>query len=104
MVEDAGAVGRLFLQNSGCLDDGGNGLTKMSLITHLRDRHCNGDAQAITKHSLLIDVVVFERVEVTFKRIGLWLYGVCFKAHTLRSKCCHGMDFMPPPDGIDDVV
>ncbi|GKC79841.1 hypothetical protein Tco_1130615, partial [Tanacetum coccineum] len=88
----------------GCLDDGGNRLTKTSLITHLRDRHCNGEVQAITKHSLLTDVAVFERVEVTFKRMGLWLYGVCFKAHTLRSKCCHDMDFVPPLDGGDGRI
>ncbi|GJX27002.1 hypothetical protein Tco_0233298 [Tanacetum coccineum] len=48
----------------GCHDGGGNGLTKTSLITHLRDRHCNGEAQAITKHSLLNDLVVFERAEL----------------------------------------
>ncbi|GJS70528.1 hypothetical protein Tco_0703369 [Tanacetum coccineum] len=79
-----------FLGLSGCQDGGGNRLTKTSLITHLRDRHCRGEAQAVTKHSLLSDLVVFERAEVTFKRMGLWLCGVCFKMHTLRSKCRHG--------------
>nr|GEY13621.1 hypothetical protein [Tanacetum cinerariifolium] len=43
---------------SGCHNGGGNGLTKTSLITHLRDRHCNGEAQALTKHSILSDLVV----------------------------------------------
>nr|GEY53991.1 putative reverse transcriptase domain-containing protein [Tanacetum cinerariifolium] len=49
---------------SGCHDGGGNRITKTSLITHLRDRHCNSDAQAITKHALLTDLVVFERAEL----------------------------------------
>nr|GEW12233.1 auxilin-like protein [Tanacetum cinerariifolium] len=44
---------------SGCQDGGDNGLTKTSLITHLRDWHCSGEAQAITKHSLLTNVIVF---------------------------------------------
>ncbi|GJV93233.1 hypothetical protein Tco_1541046 [Tanacetum coccineum] len=52
-----------FVGLSGCHDGGGNGLTKTSLITHLRDRHCNGDAQATTKHALLTDLVVFEKAE-----------------------------------------
>ncbi|GJZ67283.1 reverse transcriptase domain-containing protein [Tanacetum coccineum] len=55
-----------FVGLSGCHDGGGNGLTKTSLITHLRDRHCNGEAQAITKHSLLTDLVIFERAEGSF--------------------------------------
>ncbi|GJV26568.1 hypothetical protein Tco_1379263 [Tanacetum coccineum] len=48
----------------GCQDGGGNELTRTSLITHLRDRHCYGEAQAITKHSLLNDLVVYERAEL----------------------------------------
>ncbi|GKA27626.1 hypothetical protein Tco_0713794, partial [Tanacetum coccineum] len=47
-----------------CHDGGGNGLTRAYLITHLRERHCTGEAQAITKHSLLTDLVVFERAEL----------------------------------------
>ncbi|GJV98457.1 hypothetical protein Tco_1553709 [Tanacetum coccineum] len=93
-----------FAGLSGCHDGGGNGLTKTSLITHLRDRHCNGDAQAITKHALLADLVVFERAEVTLKRMGIWLCGVCFKTHTLRAKCRHGADFVSPPDIGDGFV
>ncbi|GKA23046.1 putative reverse transcriptase domain-containing protein [Tanacetum coccineum] len=65
----------------GCHDGGGNGLTKTSLITHLRDRHYNGEAQAITKHSLLSDFIVFERDE-----------------------CRHRTDFVPPSDIGDGVV
>nr|GEW18951.1 putative reverse transcriptase domain-containing protein [Tanacetum cinerariifolium]GEW47052.1 putative reverse transcriptase domain-containing protein [Tanacetum cinerariifolium] len=53
----------LFAGLSGCHDGGGNGLTKTSLITHLRDRHCNGEARAITKHYILFDLVIFERVK-----------------------------------------
>ncbi|GJR78905.1 hypothetical protein Tco_0149690 [Tanacetum coccineum] len=34
-----------------------------------------GKAQAITKHSILSDLVVYERAELAFKRIGLWLCG-----------------------------
>ncbi|GKB00095.1 putative reverse transcriptase domain-containing protein [Tanacetum coccineum] len=74
------------------------------LITHLRDKHCNGEAQAITKHSLATDLVVFERAELTLKRMGLWLCGVCFKTHTLRSKCRHGTASVLPPDNGDGVV
>nr|GEV09755.1 hypothetical protein [Tanacetum cinerariifolium] len=83
----------------------GNGLTKSSLITHLRDRHCNVNAQAITKQSLTTNLAVFEEAEVTFKRMGVWLCGVCFKTHTLRSKCRHASsDFVPPPDCGDGIV
>ncbi|GKE83457.1 hypothetical protein Tco_1557199, partial [Tanacetum coccineum] len=64
-----------FVGLSGCQDGGGNGLTKTSLITHFRDRHCCGEAQAITKHSLLTDLAVLERAELTLKRMGLWLCG-----------------------------
>ena len=48
-----------FAGLSGCRDGGVNGLTMTSLIRHLRDRHCNGEAQAFTKHSLVSDLVVF---------------------------------------------
>nr|GEX78315.1 splicing factor U2af large subunit B [Tanacetum cinerariifolium] len=36
----------------------------------------------------------------------LWLCGICFKTHTLRTKCRHGngSDFVSPPDGGDGVV
>ncbi|GJZ11705.1 glucan endo-1,3-beta-glucosidase-like protein [Tanacetum coccineum] len=45
------------------------------------------------------------KAEVTLKRIGIWLCGVCFKTHTLRSKCRHGKgDFVSPPDSSDGVV
>nr|GFB71751.1 PAS domain-containing protein tyrosine kinase family protein [Tanacetum cinerariifolium] len=33
-----------FTGLNGCQDSGGNGLTRAYLITHLRDRHCNGEA------------------------------------------------------------
>ncbi|GJW72951.1 hypothetical protein Tco_0132321 [Tanacetum coccineum] len=52
-----------FVGLSGCHDGGGNGFTKTSLITYLRDRHCNGDAQAITRQSLSTNLVVFEEAE-----------------------------------------
>nr|GEX95660.1 PAS domain-containing protein tyrosine kinase family protein [Tanacetum cinerariifolium] len=67
-------------------------------------RHCNSKVQAITKHSLLTDLDVFERAEVTLKHMGIWLCGVCFKTHTLRAKCRHRTDFVPPPDNGDGVV
>ncbi|GKD24580.1 retrovirus-related pol polyprotein from transposon TNT 1-94, partial [Tanacetum coccineum] len=60
-----------FVGLSGCHDGGGNGLTKTSLITHLRDRHCNCDAQATTKHALLTNLVIFEKAGVTLKRMGI---------------------------------
>ncbi|GKC70007.1 hypothetical protein Tco_1115890 [Tanacetum coccineum] len=93
-----------FAGLSGCCDGGGNGLTKSYLIKHLHDRHCIGEAQAITKHSLLTDLGVFERAEVTLKRIGIWLCGVCFKTHTTRTKCRHGVDIVSPPDIGDGFV
>ncbi|GJZ67415.1 hypothetical protein Tco_0630655 [Tanacetum coccineum] len=95
-----------FVGLSGCQDGGGNGLTRTSLITHLRDRHCSGEAQVITRHSLVSDLAIFERAELTLKRMGLWLCGVCFRTHTLRSKCRHGngSDFVARPDGGDGVV
>ncbi|GKA36384.1 hypothetical protein Tco_0722875 [Tanacetum coccineum] len=88
-----------FMGLSGCHDGGGNGLTKTSLITHLHDRHCNGDAQIITKQSLKTSLAIFEAAEVTFKCMGLWLCGVCFKTHTFRSMCRHGegSNFVSPP-------
>nr|GEV55013.1 putative reverse transcriptase domain-containing protein [Tanacetum cinerariifolium] len=38
--------------------------------------------------------------------MGLWLCGVCFRTHTLWSKCRHGndLDFVSPHDGGDGVV
>ncbi|GJZ83117.1 hypothetical protein Tco_0648290 [Tanacetum coccineum] len=59
-------------------DGGGNRLTKTSLITHLRDRYCNGDAQAITRQSVSTNLAIFEEAE--------------------------GSDFVPPPDCGDGVV
>ncbi|GKD35174.1 hypothetical protein Tco_1250683, partial [Tanacetum coccineum] len=36
--------------------------------------------------------------------MGIWLCGVCFKTHTIRTKCHHGNDLVPPPDnGNGDV-
>ncbi|GJW72248.1 putative reverse transcriptase domain-containing protein [Tanacetum coccineum] len=67
-----------FVGLSGCQDGGGNGLTKTSLITHLRGRHCNGDAQVITRQSLSTNLAVFEEAE--------------------------GSDFVSPPDCGDGVV
>ncbi|GKE47988.1 hypothetical protein Tco_1479246, partial [Tanacetum coccineum] len=44
--------------------------------------------------------------EVTFRRMGLWLCGACFKMHTLRIKCRHGdeSDYVSPPECGDGVV
>nr|GEW64116.1 hypothetical protein [Tanacetum cinerariifolium] len=64
----------------------------------------SGDAQAVTKKSLLTDLVAFERAEATLKRMGIWLCGVCFKIHTFRAKCQHGADSVPPPDIGDGVI
>ena len=95
-----------FVGLCGCRDGGGNGLTRSSLITHLRDRHCNGDAQEITKQTLTTNLDVFVEAETTFRRMGIWLCGVCFKTHALRSKCKHGpgSSFVEPPDVGDGVV
>ncbi|GJY71196.1 putative reverse transcriptase domain-containing protein [Tanacetum coccineum] len=67
-----------FVGLNGCYDGGGDGLTKTSLITHLRDRHCNGDAQAITRKTLSTNLAVFEEAE--------------------------GSDFVSPPNCGDGVV
>ncbi|GKB91100.1 hypothetical protein Tco_0963372 [Tanacetum coccineum] len=67
-----------FVGLSGCHDGGENGLTKTSLIIHLRDRHCNGDAQVITRKSLSTNLAIFEEAE--------------------------GSDFVSPPDCGDGVV
>ncbi|GJW44289.1 hypothetical protein Tco_0073088 [Tanacetum coccineum] len=56
-----------FVGLSGCHDGGGNRLTKTSLNTHLRDSHCNGDAQVITIQSLTTNFAIFEMIGVTFK-------------------------------------
>nr|GEV78183.1 reverse transcriptase domain-containing protein [Tanacetum cinerariifolium] len=49
-------------------------------------------------------MVVEMRAEVTLKRMGLRLCGVCFKTHTLRAKCQNGKDIVSPPDSGDGVV
>ncbi|GJU07001.1 hypothetical protein Tco_1123431, partial [Tanacetum coccineum] len=59
-------------------------LIEISLITHLLDHHCNGHVQAIIRHSLTTNIVVFEAADVMFKHIG--------------------SDFVPPPDYGDGVV
>ncbi|GJR01946.1 hypothetical protein Tco_0524930 [Tanacetum coccineum] len=71
-----------------------------------RDKHRKGDAQTITKQSLLTDLAVFQKAKATFKRMGIWLCGVCFKTHTFGAKCRHGheADFVSPPDIGDGVV
>ncbi|GKA81837.1 hypothetical protein Tco_0788529 [Tanacetum coccineum] len=48
----------------------------------------------------------FKLAGVTFRHMGLWLCGTCFKTHTLRTKCQHGngSDFVPPPDCGDGIV
>lgn len=94
-----------FVGLSGCRDGGGNGLVRSSLIKHLQDRHCSGAARAVTSNALSSSPPVFSGAEDTFRRMGLWFCGVCFKTHTLRSKCRHGTsDFVDPPDVGDSVV
>ncbi|GJU06979.1 hypothetical protein Tco_1123409 [Tanacetum coccineum] len=71
-----------FVGLSGCHDGGGNGHTKTSLITYLRDR-----------------------AKVTLKCVGIWLCGVCFKTHTLLAKCRHEKgSFVSAPNSGDGVV
>ncbi|GJW41336.1 putative reverse transcriptase domain-containing protein [Tanacetum coccineum] len=36
--------------------------------------------------------------------MGIWLCGVCFKTHTLGTKCRHGTDIVPPPNIGNGVV
>ncbi|GKF31906.1 hypothetical protein Tco_0101704 [Tanacetum coccineum] len=83
----------LFVGLSGCHDGSGNGLTKPLLITHLRDRHCNGEAQAIAKHSLLNDLVIFERAEGALDKviwpddISCWIILLVLPLCLLRNFC-----------------
>ncbi|GJT13217.1 hypothetical protein Tco_0860259, partial [Tanacetum coccineum] len=93
-----------FAGLNGCHGGNGNGLTKNYFITHLRDGNFCGEAQAITKRTLLSDLVMFERTELTLKQMGLWLCGVCFTTHTILTKCRHGNGFVPPPDNGDGEV
>ena len=74
-----------FVGLCGCQDGGGNGLTRSSLLTHLRDHHCNGDAREVTKQALTTNLDVFVEAETTFRRMGIWLCGVCFMTNTLWS-------------------
>ncbi|GJU34119.1 hypothetical protein Tco_1182473 [Tanacetum coccineum] len=105
-----------FVGLSGCQDGGGNGLTKTSLITHLHDRHCSGEAQAITKHYLLTDLAVFERAELTLKRsldkvickpddiscwVSLLVLPLCL-LKTFRPRTFEG-DFGMPGGTLSDV-
>nr|GEV56662.1 integrase, catalytic region, zinc finger, CCHC-type, peptidase aspartic, catalytic [Tanacetum cinerariifolium] len=84
--------------------------SELSVILHPSVNPFRGnkvmDALDITKHSLVTNQAVFEASKVTFKRMGLCLCVICFKTHTLHSKCRHGngSDFVPPPDCGDSVV
>ncbi|GKD97714.1 hypothetical protein Tco_1381611 [Tanacetum coccineum] len=81
------------------------GLNKWHLNSSGFYRHCLGEAQAITKHTLLTDLGVFERAELTLKRMELWLCGVCFKTHTIRTKCRHDLTrlLVPSYSQLDHV-
>nr|GEY13708.1 putative reverse transcriptase domain-containing protein [Tanacetum cinerariifolium] len=49
--------------------------------------------------------IVKGRAEVTLKRMGIWLCGVCFKTHTFRAKCRHDKgSFVSPPDSGDGII
>ncbi|XP_056683636.1 uncharacterized protein [Spinacia oleracea] len=97
-----------FVGLSGCQDGGGRGLVRSSLITHLRDRHCCTDVRDVTRHSLITNLQVFTTAEVTFRRMGIWLCGDCFKTHTHRIRCRHGSGsstvFVDPPDSGDGTI
>nr|GEU76360.1 hypothetical protein [Tanacetum cinerariifolium] len=58
----------------------------------------------VGSQTVTVGVMTVERAEVTLKRMRIWLCGVCFKTHTLRTKCRHGTDFVPPSDIGDGVV
>ncbi|CAA0838451.1 Cytokinin riboside 5-monophosphate phosphoribohydrolase LOG3, partial [Striga hermonthica] len=95
-----------FVGLGGCTDKGGKGLTKASLLVHLREKHFTGDARAITRETLTSNFNVFSAAEVTLKRMGHWLCGVCFKIPALRKQCRHsgGSDSVAPPDCGDGIV
>lgn len=61
----------------------------------------------MTRNSLTSDLAIFLKAESTFRRMGIWLCGECFKTHTLRTKCRHGLDsddIVAPPESRDGVV
>ncbi|GJW87203.1 putative reverse transcriptase domain-containing protein [Tanacetum coccineum] len=74
-----------FAGLSGCHNGGGNGLTRGYLITHLRDKHCNGEAQAITKHSLATDLVTVVFVQAAELLLNEWLLDISL---TMWMVCC----------------
>ena len=94
-----------FVGLCGCRDGDNKGLFKSSLRIHLRDFHCSGDARAITRQALTTNLSIFNEAEITFKRMGIWLCGVCYKTNVLSRKCVHGRDsVVAPPDCGDGVV
>ena len=94
-----------FVGINGCQDRGGLGLTRGSLVTHLRDRHFGRDALDDTKLALSTSSVVYDEAESTFRRMGRWLCGVCYRTHTVRAKCRHeDGSVVAPPDAGDGVV
>ncbi|XP_056693200.1 uncharacterized protein [Spinacia oleracea] len=52
--------------------------------------------------------LVFSSAEVTFRRMGIWLCGDCFKTHTHRTRCRHGSGssivFVDPPNSRDGII
>ena len=73
---------------------------------HLRDRNFVIDDIDVTKHALSSSVSVYDEAVTTFRSMGMWLCGVCFKTHGLKKMCRHGegFNFLCPPDGGDGVV
>ncbi|GJV82364.1 hypothetical protein Tco_1522262 [Tanacetum coccineum] len=68
------------------------------LITHLRDRHCSGEVQAITKNSLLTDLVVFERAELILYRPPI--LGIRFVIYDLTKPLAPSCSQLDHVDGL----
>ena len=75
------------------------------MCVNLRVRKFCGVDQDATHHGLATSWSVFSNAEITFKRMDIWLCGVCFKTHSLRTRCRHDRDdIVDPPNCGDSVV
>ena len=89
-----------FVSLHNCPHGGGRGLVRTAFLRHFKDRHGSGIAAADTCSLLSSSPAVYVAAEATFRRLNVWLCGVCCSLHTLRSPCRHpdGVVVSPPDD------